>query len=104
MRISDWSSDVCSSDLIWWNGEGAAHVLAHDGYALLLERTNGSISLAELARTGHDDEESRIICSVVLQPRDIRVLHGEIGRASCSERVCQLELITVVAVSFTKTA
>src|SRR3546814_17656362 len=64
--------------MIWWNGEGAAHVLAHDGYALLLERTNGSISLAELARTGHDDEASRIICSVVLQPRDIRVLHGDI--------------------------
>src|SRR3546814_2602283 len=102
MRMSDGSSDVCSSDLIWWNGEGAAHVLAHDGYALLLERTNGSISLAELARTGHDDEASRIICSVVLQPRDIRVLHGDIhhfniinpchfqiGRASCRERVCQ---------------
>src|SRR3546814_494709 len=54
MRISDWSSDVCALPIY------------------------GSISLAELARTGHDDEASRIICSVVLQPRDIRVLHGDI--------------------------
>src|SRR3546814_12829759 len=23
MRISDWSSDVCSSDLIWWSGAEA---------------------------------------------------------------------------------
>lgn len=51
--------------MAWWNGEGAARVLAHDGDALLLERARGSISLAQLARTGQDDEASRIICSVV---------------------------------------
>jgi streptomycin 6-kinase len=51
--------------MTWWNGEGAARVLAHDGDALLLERARGSISLAELAHTGHDDEAIRIICSVV---------------------------------------
>src|SRR3546814_4989251 len=77
--------------MIWWNGEGAAHVLAHNGYALLLERTNGSISLAELARTGHDDEASRIICSVVLQPRDIRVLHGDIHHFRSEEHTSELQ-------------
>ena len=48
----------------WWNGEGAARVLAHDGAALLLERATGKRSLNEMARNGSDDEASRIICAV----------------------------------------
>lgn len=51
--------------MAWWQGEGAARVLAHDGAALLLERAEGGMALAELARNGHDDEASRIICAVV---------------------------------------
>jgi streptomycin 6-kinase len=51
--------------MIWWEGEGAARVLAHHGDALLLERAGGEASLAHLAHHGHDDEASRIICSVV---------------------------------------
>jgi streptomycin 6-kinase len=49
----------------WWNGEGAARVLAKDGSAILLERAEGETSLAELTQKGQDDEASRIICSVV---------------------------------------
>jgi streptomycin 6-kinase len=49
----------------WWNGDGAARVLAKDGNAILLERAEGKTSLAELAQKGQDDEASRIICSVV---------------------------------------
>jgi len=51
--------------MTWWNGEGAARVLAHNGDAFLLERAVGGASLAELARNGRDDEASRIICGVV---------------------------------------
>jgi len=51
--------------MAWWNGDGAARVLAQDGDALLLERAAGSKSLIEMARTGRDDEACRIICGVV---------------------------------------
>lgn len=51
----------------WWDGEGAARVLEHDCDAVLLERASSATSLAELARTGRDNEASRIICNVVTQ-------------------------------------
>jgi streptomycin 6-kinase len=51
--------------MTWWDGHGAARVLAHDTDALLIERATGTTSLSRLARNGHDDEASRIICSVV---------------------------------------
>lgn len=51
--------------MCWWNGQGAASVLAFEGTALLLERAEGKTSLADLARHGADDEASKIICSVV---------------------------------------
>ncbi len=50
--------------MIWWRGEGAARVLAHHGAALLLERAEGGMALAELACIGRDDEASRIMCEV----------------------------------------
>jgi len=49
----------------WWDGCGAARVLAHHGDGLLLERARGDLSLSHLARSGRDDEASRIICDVV---------------------------------------
>jgi len=53
--------------MAWWDGRGAARVLAHEGAALLLERAEGKASLADLARTGRDDEASRIICAVAAE-------------------------------------
>lgn len=50
--------------MIWWRGEGAARVLAHDNHALLMERALDCKSLGTMARLGMDDEASRIICSV----------------------------------------
>jgi len=50
--------------MVWWNGEGAAPILAHEGDALLMERAVGTASLSEMAHSGHDDEASRIICAV----------------------------------------
>ena len=49
----------------WWDGDGAARVLAHEGDALLLERAEGEKSLTEMARNGRDDEACRILCGVV---------------------------------------
>lgn len=39
-------------------------MLAHEGDALLLERATGTRSLSHMARTGQDDEASRILCAV----------------------------------------
>jgi streptomycin 6-kinase len=49
--------------MAWWEGQGAARVLARQGNAILLERATGKISLAELARRGRDVEATRIICA-----------------------------------------
>ncbi len=48
----------------WWGGIGAARVLAREGDAILLERAMGTRSLAAMAREGHDDEATVILCEV----------------------------------------
>ena len=53
-----------ASLMAWWDGTGAARVLAHHGDAILLERAVGRRSLTSMAHQGHDDEASRIICGV----------------------------------------
>ena len=50
--------------MAWWDGVGAARVLAHEGDALLMERAVDGESLAAMARAGRDDEASRILCAV----------------------------------------
>lgn len=49
----------------WWDGQGAARVLAHDHDAILLERATGHRSLASYSRTGRDDEATHILCDVL---------------------------------------
>ena len=49
--------------MVWWDGEGAARVLAYDGDALLMERAMGDTSLIEMARSGRDDEATGVICA-----------------------------------------
>jgi streptomycin 6-kinase len=51
--------------MAWWDGNGAAKVLAQQGEALLLERATGPRSLVAMATDGQDDEASRILCDVV---------------------------------------
>jgi streptomycin 6-kinase len=51
----------------WWDGRGAAPVLAHDETAIVMERADGGASLVDLVRDGRDDEASRIICGVLAQ-------------------------------------
>ncbi len=52
-----------ASLMVWWDGDGAARVLAQEGDALLLERSNDNGKLMKMARTGQDDEASRIVCA-----------------------------------------
>ncbi|ROO03899.1 3'-kinase [Pseudomonas fluorescens] len=51
--------------MTWWDGDGAAQVLAHHEDGLLLERAMGSRSLMHMAMNGEDDEASRILCSAL---------------------------------------
>lgn len=51
--------------MIWWNGNGAARVLEHEGDAVLLERATGSRSLEAMVAAGEDDEATRILCAAV---------------------------------------
>jgi streptomycin 6-kinase len=50
--------------MVWWNGRGSAPVLEHDGPAIVLERAQGSRSLAVMAAGGEDDEATRVLCAV----------------------------------------
>src|SRR3546814_2559534 len=74
MRISDWSSDVCSSDL-----QGIA-ISGREGRDRLMREaeTNVAIRITESA----DKDSFEVAGRGELQL-------GEIGRASCRERVCQ---------------
>ena len=71
LKIADHDDERIGGSLMqWWNGEGAARVLARDDVAILLERAEGTASLAEMSRTGRDDEACAILCNVAAR------LHG----------------------------
>src|SRR3546814_12813708 len=123
MRISDWSSDVCSSDL----GVGRQQRLMREPYfarteAAARQRQHRMMREAQrifdgLALIGHaiqpdlEAHEMPIADAVILDldPHD-RALHlqmtgavalvlAQIGRPSCRDRVCQYVWSSVVAVS-----
>lgn len=68
----------------WYAGIGAAPVLAREGEAILLVRLDGGRSLADMARSGEDDEATRILCNTA------RTLHTPRGQAP-PERLVPLE-------------
>src|SRR3546814_10891782 len=97
MRISDWSSDVCSSDL----------KRKESGMATI-SKTNGLVGGTLASDIHHRLREDIVSC--VLEPgqrlrfEQLKEIYGasystlrealsslvaEIGRASCRERVCQ---------------
>src|SRR3546814_13678985 len=93
MRISDWSSDVCSSDLHHCFGD---HVIGNCKAAPNPEvRLTGSQGV-ELARRYDLDVNPVVtmkVCQARHQPGGSEAVRGgdlqQIGRASCRERVCQ---------------
>src|SRR3546814_8735656 len=85
MRISDWSSDVCSSDLhlprggepmSWtprsWRSRPAAQMPDYPDHGAL-RRVEARLATA----------------APLTQIADIMHLRAQLGRASCRERVCQ---------------
>ncbi len=66
LKITNAGGDQRGNYLMaWWQGKGAAKVLKHDNAALLMERAAGGRSLAEMAKTGRDDDASRILCDTI---------------------------------------
>src|SRR3546814_16564982 len=102
MRISDWSSDVCSSDLtMTMTGAPDAHFYSEVRYrgaksVVIAPDYNEAAKFADLwlhPKQGTDAALALALGHVVLR---------EIGRASCRDRVCQYVYISVVAVSLQK--
>src|SRR3546814_8247982 len=84
MRISDWSSDVCSSDLL--------NQLSDIGR---IKRRNGAGSDGLLAVVTDGRGFAGVIVTIKNEDATMSVRSGviamleEIGRASCRERGCQ---------------
>src|SRR3546814_15964771 len=97
MRISDWSSDVCSSDL----GDNVAYVLVGAEPGVEPDRLARRIQTAVTGTTAQTRGEfARQEASVVRDMvADVMLIMTEIGRASCRARVCQYVKTSVVAVS-----
>src|SRR3546814_10312173 len=109
MRISDWSSDVCSSDLAY--PLGAARAQLHETY-IVAQTTDGIVIVDQHAAherlvyermkqhldAGRVPRQALLLPEVVelseaeavrLAARSDELAELEIGRASCRERVCQ---------------
>ncbi len=52
--------------MVWWDGRGSAPVFEHEGPAIVLERAQGTRSLALMAAAGgaQDDEATWVLCTV----------------------------------------
>src|SRR3546814_4140664 len=91
MRISDWSSDVCSSDLLDL-GVGRV-VVARIAEARAAGRADAARRALEGGGMVHRRDQR-----LVLRVDEAERLGGqEIGRASGRERVCRDVLLSVVA-------
>src|SRR3546814_2631805 len=79
MRISDWSSDVCSSDL--------AQKVEGQEDGLHLWRAGFGLTYNAELRAERKERAGSIVDADAQRYR--RFTGPEIGRASCRERVCQ---------------
>src|SRR3546814_12075353 len=96
MRISDWSSDVCSSDLSRYSQN---HPLIKAVLPFIRTPTNLIKFTAERSPLAPMVKEWRKDFMAGGARRDLAI---EIGRASCRERVWHYVYISVVAVSLKK--
>src|SRR3546814_20626361 len=103
MRISDWSSDVCSSDLrqphLCGGRESEREPEELHLGGRIPKPVHDDLSPGHGASLGQRgwDQLRAVFPGAAEQPRRI-----QIGRASCRERVCQYVSISVVAVSLKK--
>src|SRR3546814_18309104 len=105
MRISDWSSDVCSSDLLVLNNREAARVMLADALAGKELRTDQPlyrllmVSLQQFTQTGNARPDMDLevlsftllgsIASIIMLSYQHEGDVDEIGRESGREGECQ---------------
>src|SRR3546814_17709820 len=104
MRISDWSSDVCSSDLLLADVAHQA-VVVERGLADL-DQQGGRLAGADALADGGDGVADDVAVDFPKQAvflgdlqeaqrldqlavAGVQAQEGQIGRASCRERVCE---------------
>src|SRR3546814_17763334 len=108
MRISDWSSDVCSSDLILVREQAAVDCGAEAARAVSRwgapEIRNGDALLQWIEQELNIHRRLELRCFPGSGAQYLLVDNGlqEIGRTSCRERVCQYVSISVCAVYLKK--
>src|SRR3546814_13967836 len=90
MRISDWSSDVCSSDLLNLIKERRGVYVSIEYLSPTRMLIKYELPLAEMVVNFYDRLKSVSKGYATLD-------YHQIGRASCRERVCQYVSISVVA-------
>src|SRR3546814_6089652 len=103
MRISDWSSDVCSSDLHTVPGLKTRLLILDPEvredtifYSVRLDTTSAGLPVertADLILILTQRPQTKIPIQLLYQVGTIHHMldaaEGQIGRASCRERVCQ---------------
>src|SRR3546814_20998745 len=97
MRISDWSSDVCSYDLYPEDNPSIGILLCKSKSKLTVEYALELVNKPMGVSTYHYRQLPKEIAQYLPDEDDFnRII--ELGRASCRERVCQYVLISVVGV------
>src|SRR3546814_18977039 len=102
MRISDWSSDVCSSDLVEREAIkarlaehlGVLETLRAEHEALLKTHAACAADTERANTLGPRSESTYLnivggLLTLLLGKSPSGMPHSKIGRASCRERVCQ---------------
>src|SRR3546814_14576953 len=112
MRISDWSSDVCSSDLqadadVAAARAGLAAARLDLQYTEVKAPISGRIGRALITEGALVSTSGNVVLAIIRQLDPIyadftQSANQQIGRASCRERVCQFVSISGVAVSYKK--
>src|SRR3546814_7180353 len=95
MRISDWSSDGCSSDLLQCVATAAVRDAAN-GPAFIAAAAEAGLDIRLLSGEEEAEAAGHGVLSAIPDARGIAVdlgggsleLAEEIGRAACRERVC----------------
>src|SRR3546814_17557266 len=108
MRISDWSSDVCSSDLLALvvdrrHAHGRDQIVRLATERLRQRPEVGGCWQVYAANIVRDAVSPHVLALAgLLAQKDRRLPRQEIGRAWCRERVGQYVEISVVAVTLKK--
>src|SRR3546814_13782143 len=95
MRISDWSSDVCSSDLfVTARTKGLnLHRYAYAGSVRIFDAAQppqfAIIEAVGIARVRGELRDRAVARGIGIDAARQRQGRAKIGRASCRERVCQ---------------